>query len=270
MPFTVSHTVAVIPLIKYLGKFGALSALIIGSMTPDFSYLTPYLVHQRMESHSLLGVYLFAIPMGLTIYFLYHLLMAPVIVSVLPKKLQTHLHPDLFSGRLPNIPAYTLIFSLVLGALTHVTWDYFTHYYGAPRHLEFLATPLTSIDGYDIMPYRVLQHFSTVFGMCLLSFWIWVWYSKKKNSAVTTPLHDKWIAPSHLKLTSAIILLSVPAFIGVLNGIMHMPETNVLNGLYSKQEFLRYAIVAWAKAFIITTSLLGLLYQYRIYQDKKK
>ena len=41
MPFTISHTVAVIPLYKYLGKFGALSALIIGSMIPDFEYIIP-------------------------------------------------------------------------------------------------------------------------------------------------------------------------------------------------------------------------------------
>ncbi|HIO97312.1 MAG TPA: DUF4184 family protein, partial [Leucothrix sp.] len=141
MPFTVAHTVAVIPLVKYLGKFGALSALIIGSMTPDFSYLVPYLTHQRFESHSLLGVYLFAIPMGLTIYFLYHLLMAPVIVSILPNSVQKHLHPDLFIGRLPDIPAYTLIFSLVLGALTHISWDFFTHLYGAPQYFPSMAVP---------------------------------------------------------------------------------------------------------------------------------
>jgi len=81
MPFTVSHVVAALPLDtglgKRLSKFTALSPLVIGSMTPDVAYITPFLVHQRVESHSLLGIYLFCIPMGLSIYFLYHLLMAP-------------------------------------------------------------------------------------------------------------------------------------------------------------------------------------------------
>ena len=269
MPFTVAHTVAVIPLVKYLGKFGALSALIIGSMTPDFSYITPYLTHQRFESHSLLGVYLFAIPMGLTIYFLYHLLMAPVIVSILPKALQKHLHPDLFIGRLPDIPAYALIFSLVLGALTHVFWDFFTHLYGAPQYFPAMAAPLITIDNYDIMPYRVLQHSSTLFGMTLLTFWIWTWYSKRKTNQSNESLAENWVAPSYLKKTSFILLLSAPIFVGVLSGIMDMPETDVLNGMYSKQKFLSSAILAWAKTFIISTALLGLLYQYRIYKDKK-
>ncbi|MEE9444483.1 MAG: DUF4184 family protein [Cocleimonas sp.] len=269
MPFTIAHTVAVIPLAKYMGKFGALSALIIGSMTPDFSYLIPYLTHQRFESHSLLGIYLFAIPMGLTVYFLYHLLMAPVIVSIFPKALQKHLHPDLFIGRLPDIPTYTLIFSLVLGALTHISWDFFTHFYGAPQYFPSMATPLTSIDGYDIMPYRVLQHSSTLFGMGLLTFWIWAWYSNRKNNHPSASLSERWIAPSYLKKMSFILLLSVPIFVGIINGILDTPETDVLNGMHSKQKFLSNTIVAWAKTFFISTALLGLLYQYRIFKDKK-
>ena len=270
MPFTVAHTVAVIPLVKYLGKFGALSALIIGSMTPDFSYFTPYLVHQRFESHSLLGVYLFAIPMGLTIYFLYHLLMAPVIVSILPKAIQRNLHPDLFIGRLPDIPAYTLIFSLVLGALTHITWDFFTHLYGAPQYFSILSVPLATIDGYDIMPYRVLQHGSTMLGMALLTFWIWTWYAKKKTPSKEPLLSKAWIAPSAFKKLSMLTLVTVPLLIGVISGLIDLPETDVLSGLYSKQKFLSNAIVAWAKGFIISSALLGLLYQYRIFLDKKQ
>ena len=96
MPFTVSHIVAAIPFNNSrLGKYTALSPLIIGSMTPDVTYLIPHLLHQRLDSHSLLGIYLFCIPMGLTIYYLYHLLMAPVLVSFLPKTIQRHLNPDL-------------------------------------------------------------------------------------------------------------------------------------------------------------------------------
>ncbi len=269
MPFTVAHTVAVIPLVKYLGKFGALSALIIGSMTPDFSYFTPYLVHQRFESHSLLGVYLFAIPMGLTIYFLYHLLMAPVIVSILPKAIKQHLHPDLFIGRLPDIPAYALIFSLVLGALTHISWDFFTHLYGAPQYIPALTVPIVAVDGYDIMPYRVLQHGSTLFGMSLLTFWIWVWFAKKNGTAKKQTLTKKWHAPRYLKRISLLVLLIVPIFVGIFSGMIDLPQTDVLNGMYAKQKFLSNAIVGWAKAFIISAALLGLLYQYRIYLDKK-
>ena len=269
MPFTLSHTVAVIPLYKYLGKFGALSALIIGSMTPDFAYLTPYLVHQRMDSHSLVGIYLYGIPMGLTVYFLYHLLMAPVIVSLLPKKIQKHLHSDLFVGRLPNIPSYALIFSLVLGALTHVFWDFFTHRDGIPRYVNWMDNPLTSIDGYEIMPYRILQHFSSIFGLSLLLFWIWIWLSKKKGSTPAKQTQEHWHAPSYLKGIAVAVILCVSTTLGILNGLKNMPETDVMYGVYSAQVFVRFGIVGAAGGFILSCVLLGLLYQFNIYRSAR-
>ena len=259
MPFTIAHTVAVIPLYKYLGKFGALSALIIGSMTPDFGYLTPFLIDQRVDSHDLLGIYLYCIPMGLTVYYLYHLLIAPVIVSILPKIIQKHLHPDLFLGRLPNIPAHTLLISLILGALTHIFWDFFTHNSGIPQYINWMDTPLTSVDGYDIMPYRVLQHFSSIFGLSLLVFWIWAWISKRKNLAPSTPLSGKWLAPAYLKKITLLVLIIVPTIYGLFSGYIKLPETDVMYGIYSAQVFLRYAIIGAAGAFIASSVLLGLL-----------
>lgn len=280
MPFTVSHTVAVIPLYKYLGKFGALSALIIGSMTPDFAYLTPFLVDQRMDSHSLIGLYLYCIPMGLTVYFLYHLLMAPVIVSILPKSIQRHLHPDLFAGKLPDIPSYALLFSIILGALTHIFWDFFTHQSGIPQYVSWMDIPLTNIDGYDIMPYRVLQHFSSIFGLSLLIFWIWAWIGKKKqeksltkrdketkiNSGVS--FDKKWQAPDYLKKLTIILLLAVPFIAGTFNGWINLPDTDVMYGIYSLQVFVKHAIVGAAGGFMLASILLGLLYQYKIDQNK--
>ncbi len=270
MPFTVAHTVAVIPLYKYLGKFGALSALIIGSMTPDFAYLTPYLVDQRMDSHSLLGVYLFGIPMGLTVYFSYHLLMAPVIFSVLPKPIKPYLHADLSWGRLPNIPAYTLLFSLILGALTHVFWDFFTHQSGLPQHISWMDTPLSRVDGYDIMPYRLLQHFSSLFGLSLLLFWIWTWISKNKHRAPSPLAKNHWQAPLLLKKIAIIVLLVVPLLSGIYMGGINMPSTDVMYGIYSLQVFIRFGIVGAAGGFILSCIFLGLLYQYWIYKEKRR
>ncbi|MSQ59664.1 MAG: DUF4184 family protein [Betaproteobacteria bacterium] len=38
MPFTIAHPAAALPLLRPLRGFGVLSALVIGSMTPDFPY----------------------------------------------------------------------------------------------------------------------------------------------------------------------------------------------------------------------------------------
>jgi len=264
MPFTVSHIVAALPLNKGIGKyskFTALSPLIIGSMTPDIAYLTPFLVHQRMDSHSLIGIYLFCIPMGLTIYFLYHLLMAPVMVSFLPRSIQNHLNPDLFIGKLPKTPAHVLLISLVLGALTHVIWDFFTHQSGIPQHIAWMDTPLINIDGYDIMPYRVLQHLSSILGLALLFYWLARWYKRKKDIKSTT---NYWQAPRALKTISITILMVISLIGALLNGYINLPDTDVLYGMYSAQVFIRHGIVGGVGALLLCCFGLGLLYRLSI------
>ena len=270
MPFTVSHVVAVIPIYKYLGKYFAFSALVIGSMVPDFGYMTPYLVFQRMDSHSLVGIYLYGIPMGLTVYYLYHFFMAPVIVSLLPRYIRQHLHPDLFLGKIPDIPSYILIFSIVVGALTHIYWDFFTHYYGLPRYIEWFNKPFVTIDDFDLMPYRILQHFSTLFGLSLLTFLIWKWIirRKNKNNTIHSDLPpDTWQAPKLLKKFARYVIFLVPISTGILYATYNIPIVdNVMFGLFKAQLFLRYAVVSGAAAFIICCVLLGAIYHVFIYR----
>jgi len=55
MPLTPAHAAAVVPLWRLLGSRAVLSALVIGSMTPDFAYFLPLGV-RRAESHSLAGL----------------------------------------------------------------------------------------------------------------------------------------------------------------------------------------------------------------------
>ena len=273
MPFTISHAVAVLPISKYFAKYTAFSALIIGSMTPDFAYLTPFLVDQRVDSHSLLGIYLFCIPMGLTVYFIYHFFMAPVIVSILPKKLQQHLNKDLFIGKIPDIPSFTLISSLVIGSFTHIFWDFFTHQSGIPQYINWMDAPLSTVDGFDIMPYRLLQHFSSVFGLSLLIFLIWEWYKRKElsnHSSIPNSESSHWKASKTLKIITRFTLLIIPISIGIISGLINLPKSDVLYGIYGAQVFVRNAIVGSAGGLILACIILGIFYQINIYRTTKR
>ena len=262
MPFTASHIIAALPLNNRCGatlsKYTALSPLVIGSMTPDIAYITPFLVHQRVDSHSLLGIYLFCIPMGLTIYFLYHYLMAPVWFSLFPSGLKKRLDSDLSIGKLPDIPSHVLLISLILGALTHIIWDYFTHQSGIPQVVPWMNTPLTSIDGYDIMPYRVLQHLSSLIGLGILLTIIYRWYKRHNNINDSTRF---WLAPQWLKGLAVICLFVISTVIAVIYAYLNLPETDVLYGLYGAQIFLRYAIVSGMGIFLLSSFFIGILYQ---------
>src|SRR6185436_19246157 len=66
--------------------------------------------------------------------------------------------------------------SLVLGAITHVAWDSFTHSDGiAVLQLTFLRRPMLALFGLKLAPYQLLQLASTLLGMGLLARWVLRW-----------------------------------------------------------------------------------------------
>jgi Domain of unknown function (DUF4184) len=64
MPFTFAHPAIAVPLLRPLGCYGVLSALVIGSLAPDLAYVLPLSV-PRHKSHSLTGLLWFCLPVGL-------------------------------------------------------------------------------------------------------------------------------------------------------------------------------------------------------------
>jgi hypothetical protein len=71
LPFTFAHSAAAVPLRHVLGRFGVLSALVIGSIAPDLAFVLPIGV-ARLDSHSLAGLFWFCLPAGLLTYLLFH------------------------------------------------------------------------------------------------------------------------------------------------------------------------------------------------------
>lgn len=83
-----------------------------------------------------------------------------------------------------------VLVSLLLGALTHLAWDAFTHPQGpAVRALPVLRRLLFSISGYQVFVFKVLQHGSTLVGVLMLVWWVVQWFRR-------SPAHD--IAPGGL------------------------------------------------------------------------
>ena len=75
MPVTVSHPVFSVG----FKKFGlVLSALVVGSMMPDFEFFMR-LSFGKNIGHTLAGIFLFCIPVGLVVLFLFHKLMKLVV-----------------------------------------------------------------------------------------------------------------------------------------------------------------------------------------------
>ena len=63
MPFTVSHAAAVLPIDRWTRHTLPLTALMIGSMAPDFGYVFSYEL-SRPITHSFLGLFTFSLPVS--------------------------------------------------------------------------------------------------------------------------------------------------------------------------------------------------------------
>jgi len=131
VPFTASHPAAVVPLMR-VGLVP--SALVIGSMAPDIPYFLPLpttLPVARELSHSLTGIVTIDLALGLVVFAAWQVAVADAVVAIAPAGLRARLGPESPAGLRHHLtgarrPALVLV-SLVIGALTHVIWDAFTH-----------------------------------------------------------------------------------------------------------------------------------------------
>jgi hypothetical protein len=186
MPFTLSHPAACVPLAR---RGLILSALVVGSMAPDFGYYSGSSVGGRF-SHSLLGAFLFCIPAGLTVLWVFHTVLKRPLVSLLPMSHQVRLIPvtgDFSFG--PRRQFVRIVISLIAGTLTHIAWDSFTHRHGwAVQHLPALRWPMLQTAQGSIRLYSLLQHGSTLAGAALLCYWYARWFRRSRAQSVTQPV----------------------------------------------------------------------------------
>lgn len=133
MPFTISHAAAVLPFMRRDGSGrGRLvpSLLVAGSFAPDVTYFAASAVPGAMEfgdvTHSFPGVLTVDVLIALGLVGLERLIREPVL-ALLPRRVRGRVGA-LLRGRAdgPRRAGWAYL-SAVLGGLTHVVWDAFTH-----------------------------------------------------------------------------------------------------------------------------------------------
>ncbi len=87
MPFTFSHPAIILPL-RYLPKsWFSITALAIGSLTPDFEYFLRMKVKSDY-SHTISGMFWFDMPVALLLTFLFHNLARNFLFQNLPPEIK--------------------------------------------------------------------------------------------------------------------------------------------------------------------------------------
>ena len=206
MPFTPAHAAAAWPLRKALPSL-PLSAVIIGTLSPDFEYFLRLAPITRW-AHTPLGLGFFCVPVSLVVWFVFRRLIRPALVALLPPGLASAL------GSPSTSWAWTIV-AVSLGALTHLVWDGFTHQRDwAVTAWPFLQTEVAP----DLVPglrwYKLLQHVSTAGGLVALVAWIAAWVRSQ-------PLAARQWAPRQLPRVSRALamIVAMTTVAGVINAV---------------------------------------------------
>jgi hypothetical protein len=223
MPFTFAHPAAVLPLARPLGRWGCMSALVIGSMAPDFSYFIPLDI-DRGFSHSMQGIIGFGLPAGLLVYVLYHLLMKQPLLALLPASIAGKAASLLAPSPLwPPVSIGIVAINILLGACTHVAWDSFTH----QADVMVLAIPalqqkLFDLGSYPIHVFKLLQHLSTAIGLLVVMLFVW----RKWLAAPESSLPFQALSLS-LRVVVLALLFLLPTVFGLYEGYLAFHSNDV-------------------------------------------
>jgi hypothetical protein len=168
MPFTFSHPAIVLPL-NYLPKrWLSLTALVIGSITPDFEYFIRMKV-QSVYSHTWLGLFWFDLPLAYVLMIIYNSIVKNKLIDNLPLYLNKRL--SVFRNNTDPADNYyfpVVILSIIIGTASHLLWDGFTHptgYFVTQIPELTHAIPLMQ---HKFPLYNIIQHFSSFAGAYII------------------------------------------------------------------------------------------------------
>jgi hypothetical protein len=223
MPFTLSHPALVLPIRRYGFVF---SALVIGSMAPDFSYFIPF-TPDKGFTHSIPGILLFCIPISLIALLLFHKFLKEPLISLLPdnhrRRLWNYSRGFTF---LPKKRLLMILLSVFLGVISHLVWDSFTHVYG----WGVMAFPVFRqtnfhIGSWNIALYSFLQHLSTVIGLVVLGIWYFKWYQKTSLA----PVGQRILISNRVRILIVFIMLFTAIVAAIISAVLSFPDVQNLH-----------------------------------------
>jgi hypothetical protein len=168
MPFTAAHPAIILPLLRL--RIFSVSALIMGSMVPDFEFFL------RMEAHgpyghSMYGMFWLNIPVALGFITLYHNFVRNTMIECLPTFFRKRFHEfvDFNWNTYFKANFFKVVMSVIVGNLAHLFWDAFTHFDG----FFVSKTPFFNTEYWQIPLYLILQYAFSLIGALSILFFIY-------------------------------------------------------------------------------------------------
>lgn len=230
MPLTFCHPVIVLPFKILPKRWFSMVGLITGSMTPDFEYFLPMQINEGI-GHSIRGLLFFNLPVGIMLTYIFFYMVSKALIHNLPVYFKSRLIfiTNINWNRYFIKNWYIVFPSILIGALSHIFLDAFTHYNGY-FVLKFPALSMNvSFFSYSQPVYNILQYGGTLAGGLLI-----LLYISRLNPVENTKQSD--IISFWLKVISVgLIILAIRLWFGGFGKSILITSiiTSIASGLYA-------------------------------------
>ena len=200
MPFTLAHPAVAWPLAAAARGRLRLAAIVAGTLAPDFYYFAQLRPNGRF-SHTVPGLVLFCLPAGWLALFLFDRYGARGVDRILPREWRRR------SAVSHQYPALATSLAVLVGAVSHVAWDAFTHVHGAVVEQLPVLTGTVRLGPLAIPWYKLLQHGTGLIALAVLALMALRWTATRPR-------------PSAMSVTGrAAGVVAVLTAAGILNGL---------------------------------------------------
>jgi len=252
VPFTLAHAVAALPLrrTKLIR-----SAVVIGCFVPDFEYfvrLAPKVGGGHTFSHTLQGLFVIDLPLGMAIFWLFHRYAKEPLWTWLPETIRQRVKLGPRTPPLKGAAESALVLvSILVGAATHILWDSFTHHSFWPaRHWHFLSYPIRLPIVGSVPCYDLLQYASSVLGTIVLLIWI-------VRQLSNAPIYPRSVENSRVQELRDLLFVSAVALTG--GAMRALVGLRPPNGSHRFEVFIAETAVTAITLFWIQSVIFGFL-----------
>ncbi|WP_127820055.1 DUF4184 family protein [Microbacterium sp. CPCC 204701] len=205
MPFTPSHAVVALPFTR---TPLVPAAIAVGAMTPDLPlFVRAFPLHYgRTHAFEWLPV---TVALALILLLVWRCVLRPAVRELSPRWLAERLPGEWDRGAVAALretfglggdsppgagraswgAMALLAVSLVIGVVSHIVWDLFTH----DGRWGVTAIPALGDDWGPLPGYTWLQHGSTAIGLVIIGVWLLVWLIRRRPEASFARAVPAWV-----------------------------------------------------------------------------
>lgn len=205
MPFTFCHPAIVLPLNRIKGL--SLTGLVAGSIAPDFEYFIR-MSDTRVYTHTWSGFLWIDTPLALLLTFLFHNVVRNPLIYNAPIDFQRRLNQYKYFNWTFYFKKHWLmvIACVIVGIVSHLLWDGFTHENGYFVKYLPLLTASIPVGTFHIAVHMFLQVASSILGGLIIFYALWQLPVDHKTS-VNTNYFSFWKNVAFITIAIFIIRL---------------------------------------------------------------